>query len=299
MPLLRLTFALLLAGPLSCSMAQDFDAVEIGVAEVAERVYMLTGRGGNIGLVVTDQGAFLIDDQYAPLTDRIVQAIAGVTDQPVRFVLNTHWHGDHTGGNENLGQAGALIIAHDRVRTRLQAGQFMEFFQIEVPPAADGALPVVTFSEEITFHLGGHTIHAFHVAHAHTDGDSIVHLREADVIHTGDIVFYGMYPFIDAGSGGSLDGMIEAVERILRLAGPDTRIISGHGPVIDRDQLGEYHRMLRTVRQRLDEAIARGMNLEAIQAATITAEFDEAWGGGFISSERWVEMLYRARSPRN
>jgi glyoxylase-like metal-dependent hydrolase (beta-lactamase superfamily II) len=279
------------AGP---AAAQDFSAVEIRSTEVAEGVYALQGAGGNLGLVVGEQGAFLVDDQYAPLTERIQAAVAALTDRPIRFVLNTHWHGDHTGGNENLAEAGALIVAHDNVRQRLSAGQFMAFFEREVPPAPDGALPVVTFNDRVTFHLGGHTVDAIHLPHAHTDGDAIVHLREADVIHAGDIVFYGMYPFIDYGSGGRLDGMVAAVDQMLGLAGPGTRIIAGHGgPVIGRDELVRYRDMLATVHERLRAHLDAGLDLDAIQAEAPTADFDEFWGGGFIGPERFVEMNVR------
>src|SRR6056297_46420 len=234
--------------------AQDFSEVQIRTTEVADGVYALQGAGGNIGLVVGGDGAFLIDDQYAPLTEKIQAAVAEVTDQPIRFVLNTHWHGDHTGGNENLAENGTIVVAHDNVRKRMAAGQMMEFFDRKVPPAPEAALPEVTFNDSITFHLGPHTVHAVHVSGAHTDGDSIVHLAEADVIHGGDIVFYGMYPFIDYGSGGSLAGMIEATDSVLALADDETAIITGHGgPVIDRFQLQEYRDMLASVHGRLVE----------------------------------------------
>jgi len=286
-----LAAALLFAAP--GAAAQSMDEVEIGVESINDGVHMLAGRGGNIGLVVTEDGAFLIDDQYAPLTDRILAAVGSVTDQPVKFVFNTHWHGDHTGGNENLAEKGSLVVAHDNVRERMSTEQVMEFFGRTTPASPDAALPVVTFNDEVTFHLGGHTINAFHVPHAHTDGDSVVHLPEANVIHAGDTVFYGLYPFVDVDSGGSLAGMISAVERIAEMADENTTIIPGHGPIIDREQLLGYHQMLVTVRRRLDAAIDAGRSLEDIQAAGITAEFDEQWGGGFIPPDRWVELLYR------
>lgn len=273
--------------------SQSMDDVEIGVSPVADGVYALTGRGGNIGLVVTEDGSFLIDDQYAPLTDRILAAVRSVTDQPVKFVLNTHWHGDHTGGNENLAGQGTLVVAHDNVRERMSSEQVSEFFGRTTPPSADGALPVMTFDSTVTFHLGDQTVHAFHLPHAHTDGDSVVHLPDANVIHTGDIVFYGLYPFVDVDSGGSLAGMIAAVEQIAELADGDTAIITGHGPVIDREQLLGYHEMLKTVHERLADAIAQGQSLEDIKAVGITAEYDETWGDGFIPTDRWIELLYR------
>jgi len=283
--------ALLLAA--SALPAQDFSDVEIGTEAVRDGVHVLTGAGGNIGLVVGERGAFLVDDQYAPLTERIQAAVSEITDRPIRFVLNTHWHGDHTGGNENLADDGALVIAHDNVRKRMSEGQFMAFFEREVPPAPADALPVVTFDDGIRFHLGGHTVHAIHVPGAHTDGDAIVHLVEADVIHAGDIVFYGMYPFIDYGSGGSLGGMIEAVDVILDLAGDETAVIAGHGgPVIDREQLAGYRDLLADVHRELIEMIVDGATLEEVLAAGITADYDDAWGGGFIDPDTWVEMNY-------
>lgn len=290
---LRLTalLALMMAPAL---WAQDFSSVEINATEVRDGVWALQGAGGNIGLVVGDDAAFVIDDQYAPLTDKILAAIGEITDLPVKFVFNTHWHGDHTGGNENMAEAGALLVAHDNVRKRMSEGQFMEFFQNEVPPSPDGALPVVTFNDRITFHLGGHTVEAIHVDNAHTDGDAIVQLSEANVIHGGDIVFFGLYPFIDYGSGGSLDGMIEATDRILALANDDTRIIAGHGgPVIDVEQLRSYREMLATVHDRLKALIDAAKSLEEVQAAKPTRGFDEFWGQGFIKPEQWVELNYR------
>ena len=294
----RILLTLSIAGLLAVApaFAQDMEDVEIGVERVADGIHMLTGRGGNIGLIHGDDGAFMIDDQYAPLTDRIRAAVAKVHDGDIRFVFNTHWHGDHTGGNENMAESGSLIVAHDNVRRRLAAGQFMEAFDREVPPAPEAALPVVTFSDEVTFHINDQTVHAFHVARAHTDGDAVVHFREANVIHTGDIVFNGFYPFIDTGSGGSIDGMIDGVERILDLADDDTRIIPGHGPLADRDRLEEYLEMLSTVRDRVAAAIERGRSLEEIVAGKPTAEYDEEWGDGFIPPDRWVGMIHGSLS---
>ncbi|MDT8320551.1 MAG: MBL fold metallo-hydrolase [Xanthomonadales bacterium] len=284
----------LAAAVVTSAYAQDFSSVEIRSTKVSEGLYALQGAGGNLGLVVGSNGVFLVDDQYAPLTDRVLAAIAEITDRPLRFVFNTHWHGDHTGGNENMNKAGALIVAHDNVRKRMSAGQFMEFFDNEVPPAAAGALPVVTFNDRVRFHLGGHTVTAIHLPNAHTDGDAIVHLEEANAIHTGDIVFYGLYPFIDYASGGSLAGMIAATDRVLELADAETSIITGHGgPVIDRAQLQDYRNMLATVHQRLETLIGQGMTLEQLQAAGITKEFDAAWGQGFIEPAQWVELNYK------
>lgn len=288
--------AALLALP---AAAQDVSKIEVESTRVAEGVYALKGAGGNLGLVVGRHGAFLIDDQYAPMVPKIRSAVAGLTDQPVRFVLNTHWHGDHTGGNEAMAEAGSLVVAHDNVRKRMSTDQFIAAFDRQVPASPEAALPVVTFNDRSSFHLGGHTVHAIHIPAAHTDGDAVVHLVEADVIHTGDIVFYGLYPVVDYSSGGSLRGMADATEKLLEMAGPDTRFIPGHGPVVvGRKELQEYLHMLRTVHARLALMIAEGKSLEEVQAAKPTAEFDAAWGQGFMKPERWVEINYKGMTSR-
>ena len=281
----------LLSAPLA---AQDFSKVEVSATPVAEGVYSIQGAGGNVGLVVGRNGAFMIDDQYAPLAPKIKAAVEGVTDQPVRFVLNTHWHGDHTGGNEAFAASGTLVVAHDNVRKRMSTDQFVAAFNREVPASPEPALPVVTFNDRTSFHMGGHTVHAIHIPDAHTDGDAVVHLVEADIIHTGDIVFYGVYPVVDYSSGGSLAGMAAATERLLAMAGPETRFIPGHGPaVVGRKQLEDYLDMLRTVHDRLETLIAEGKTLEQVLAAKPTADFDEAWGQGFMKPARWIEINYQ------
>ena len=208
---LAYSVVLLLSGS-AASAQQDFSKVEVTSEKIAEGVYMLKGAGGNIGLSVGADTAFLIDDQYAPLTPKVKAAVAALTSKPVRFVLNTHWHGDHTGGNKDLGESGTLIVAHENVRKRMSTDQFVEAFGMKEPAADPAALPVVTFTDAVTFHLNGGEIYAFHVAPAHTDGDSIVQFRKANVIHGGDTFFNGMYPFIDLSSGGSVNGMIAAAE---------------------------------------------------------------------------------------
>lgn len=271
---------------------EALEEVTVTATPVAGCVWMLEGRGGNIGLCAGDDGAFLVDDQYAPLTPAIVEAVAGVHPGPVRFVLNTHWHGDHTGGNENLGRAGAVIVAHDNVRERMSTDQFMAFMDREVPASPPGALPVVTFDSEVTFHVNGETVQAFHVPAAHTDGDTIVHFEKANVVHMGDVVFYGIYPFIDTGSGGSVRGVIAALDRVLPLMDEDTRVIAGHGGPTDRAGILSYREMLQTVSARIESMIAEGQSLEAVQAAAPTADYDPRWGGGFIRPDRFVAMLY-------
>jgi glyoxylase-like metal-dependent hydrolase (beta-lactamase superfamily II) len=276
--------------------AQDWDAVQIEAQEVAEGVYMLTGRGGNLGLFVGEDGVFLIDDQYAPLTDKILAAIEQITSEPVRFVLNTHWHGDHTGGNENLGDAGALLVAHENVRARLSVDQVLERVGrpvSEQPAAPEGALPVVTFTEDVTFHLNGDELHAFHVEHAHTDGDAIVHFRNANVVHMGDTFFLGRFPFIDTATGGSIDGLIAAAGKALAVMDADTRIIPGHGRLGTREDLRGYRDHLKAMRDRVAGMMAAGSSLDEIQAARPTADYaarwqlDEAAERGFTATLYW------------
>ena len=281
----------LLAGPLQAQ--QDFSKVEVTSEKVAEGVYMLKGAGGNIGVSVGPDGVFLIDDQYAPLTPKIRAAVTALSDKPIRFVLNTHWHGDHTGGNENFGQTGVLIVAHENVRKRMSTEQFMEAFGNKVPAAPAAALPVVSFTDAVTFHLSGEEIHGFHVSPAHTDGDSVVHFRKANVLHGGDTFFNGMYPFIDLSSGGSVSGVVGAADLLLALAGEGAKIIPGHGPLATRADLQAYRDMVATISGRVAAQVKAGKTLEQVTAAAPTAEFDAKWGQGFMKAAPFVAIVYK------
>ena len=282
---------LLLAATPARAQQSDDSQVEIKTTHIRGGVYMLLGAGGNMGLSVGEDGAFLIDDQFAPLTERILAAVAEVSEQPVKFLVNTHWHGDHTGGNENLGKRGVLIFAHDNVRERLSKDQVMEAFDRNVKAAPEAARPVVTFSRDLTFHWNGDVIHLFHVDHAHTDGDSIIHFKKANVIHTGDCFFNGMYPFIDPSSGGEIGGVIAATEKILAITDSDTRIIPGHGPLAGTTELQEFHDMLVVVNDRIRKLLAEGKTRDEIVAARPTLDLDEKWGGGFMQPDRWVGIV--------
>ena len=266
--------------------------VTITPVPVTEQIYMIVGQGGNIGLFTGGDGTFLIDDQFAPLTEKIIAAIKSVGGQYPKFLINTHYHGDHTGGNEKLGQGGTLIFSHDNVRDRLNEGSFIEEFNMKQAALAREGLPVVTFSGDISFHLNGDTIHAIHVPHAHTDGDSIIYFKTANVIHTGDIFFNGFYPFIDVNHGGSLKGMIKAVDEILSLADDNTKIIAGHGPLGDKEQLARYRQMLETSYLRMGKLKADGKTVQEAIAAKPLADLETEWGDGLFKSDRWIEIIY-------
>jgi glyoxylase-like metal-dependent hydrolase (beta-lactamase superfamily II) len=288
----RLAAALALVAAPALAQQQDFSKVEIKSEKVAEGVYMLTGAGGNIGLSVGPNGTYVIDDQYAPLTERILAAIRAITPDPVRFVVNTHWHGDHTGGNENMGRAGALLVAHENVRRRMSAEQFNATFDRKTPPAPPGALPVVTFTESVTFHWNGDDIRVTHVAPAHTDGDSFVHFARADVVHMGDLFFNGGYPYIDTSSGGRIDGVIAAAKQVLAATGEKTRYIPGHGPLATRADLESYRDALETLRDRIARLKAEGKSRDEVIAAKPTADHDAKWGTGFMKGDTFTGLAY-------
>jgi cyclase len=281
----------LVAAP-ALAQQQDFSKVEIKPEKVAEGIYMLAGAGGNIGLSVGRNGTYVIDDQYAPLTDKILAAIRAITPDPVRFVVNTHWHGDHTGGNENMGKAGALLVAHENVRRRMSAEQFNATFNRTTPASPEGALPVVTFTEAVTFHWNGDEIRVSHVPPAHTDGDSIVHFVKADVVHMGDLFFNGGFPFIDTSSGGKVDGVIGAADRVLAAIGDKTRVIPGHGPLATRADLQSYRDTLKTLRDRIAKLKAEGRSRDEVIAAKPTADHDAKWGTGFMKGDVFTGLVY-------
>ncbi len=289
---------LLIAAGAAGAQGRDWSKVEIGTHKLADGIYMLTGAGGNVGVSVGEDGIVLIDDQYAPITPKIQAALAALSDKPARFVINTHWHGDHTGGNENFGKAGAIIVAHDNVRRRLEAGKLAELGGEGTPPAPKAALPVVTFTADVTIHSNGQELQVTHMARSHTDGDSVIEFVEANVIHMGDIFFNGFYPFIDVDSGGSVDGVIATADRVLAMVDENTKIVPGHGKLASRADLQRYREMLAAIRVNVSKLIAEGKTLEETVAAAPTKDFDPAWGTGGRTPEQITAAIYNSLKPK-
>jgi glyoxylase-like metal-dependent hydrolase (beta-lactamase superfamily II) len=281
--LLFAPLALLAHGALAQGQ-QDFSAVQVTAHQVAGNIYYLEGAGGNVGISIGDDGVVMIDDQFAPLTEKLVAAIRTLSQGPIRFVINTHIHGDHTGGNENLGKMGIPIVAHDNVAVRLAKGVNGG------PPAPPEARPVVTYADSVTLHLNGDTVRVVKVPAAHTDGDSIIHFVNANVIHAGDVFRTTGYPGVDAGNGGTVKGTLETMQILIDMAGPDTKIIPGHGMVSDRAALIEFRDMVAEVQKRISDLIRQGMTLEQVVAAKPTADLDARWG----SFERFLPGFYNA-----
>lgn len=276
----------------SFAQQQDLSRVEITTTKLGDGLYLLTGVGGNMGLSVGEDGALLVDDELGELAPKILKAIGALTPHPVRFVINTHWHFDHTGANQAMAEAGALLIAQDNVRNRMGSEQVVEVIDRRVPPSPQKALPVLTYDGSITFHMNGEEIQAFHPAPAHTDGDTFVRFKKANVIQCGDLYFNGAYPMIDVSAGGSITGMIAAVDRILALADNDTKIIPGHGPLGDKKSLASFREMLVQVRERVLPLVRSGKTMEEVLAAAPTKDFDAQWGKGFMNPVLFTKVVY-------
>ena len=275
--------ALFLAGPV---LAQDVSKVEIKTEQVAPRVAVLFGAGGNIGVSYGEDGTILIDDQFAPLTAKIKTAVAALGAQPVKFLVNTHWHYDHTGGNENLGKNGVLIMAHDNVRVRMATGQG------DQKPAVKAALPVVTYADGLKLHLNGEEVRVVHMPAGHTDGDSIVHWTKSNVIHMGDLFFWKMsFPFVDASSGGNVRGVVAAADKALAIADDQTKIIPGHGPVATKADLQQYRDMVAQIIGKVEAGIKAGKTLAQIKAER-PADGYGVKADGFITADKFVETVY-------
>jgi glyoxylase-like metal-dependent hydrolase (beta-lactamase superfamily II) len=252
---------------------------------------MLRGAGGNIGVSAGEDGILMIDTQFAELMEKIKSAIAEINRGPIRIVLNTHWHYDHTYGNEPLGKSGALIMAHENSRMRMTSEQYFPDFDMNIPVFPEAALPIVTFNDSLTLHFNGDEIQVTHIENAHSDGDIVIYFRKANVMHTGDIYFSVLYPFIDVSHGGSIDGMIAAADRILSMIDDNTKVIPGHGPLSNREGLMKYRDMLITLRDRIKTQIDEGKTLEEVIASKPTADFDKIKAQS-VPPETFVKIIY-------
>ncbi|HXV63076.1 MAG TPA: MBL fold metallo-hydrolase [Vicinamibacteria bacterium] len=264
------------------AFAQDFSDVEIKIHPVAGQVYYLEGQGGNIGLFIGNDGVFLIDDQYAPLTEKIVAAIRTLSDEPIRFLINTHMHPDHTGGNENFGKMGTLIFGHDNVRHQMQVAGYKE------------APPLVTYGEDMSFHINGETVYVFKTPDAHTNGDSYILFRGSNVVHTGDIYRTTSYPYVDTANGGSFLGTIKALDLLIEISDANTKIIPGHGVISNVAEVRAWRDMLLVIRDRVKSSIEAGKSLEETQGAGLTKEYDARWESGrrIGSAATLIEAAY-------
>lgn len=265
--------------------------------ELSDGLYMFEGQlfegregfaGGNFALLTGSDGIILIDDAIEPMAGKVIEAVEAQTNRPVDFLINTHVHGDHIGGNAALHETGATIITHDNIRQRMLADG-----------AATDALPVITFSDNVTFHLNGHTAYVFHIPNAHTDGDAVIHFPEVNVIAAGDILFNGMFPYIDLDGGGSVPGFIAALEQLLSMSDANTKIISGHGPLASKSDLQAARDMLVDALARVKMLVDAGKSEDEILAENPLASYDDGWSWFFISAETMTKALYRSLTEKN
>jgi cyclase len=266
--------------------------------KLTDTLYLLEGAGGNVAVFVWDGGVLLVDDKVAPVSREVKAAVAAITPKPIRFVVNSHWHRDHSGGNEALATDGAVVVAHENVRKRMSVEGFIEVFGRKVPASPPQALPIVTFTRDVTFHLGEEEISVTHVAAAHTDGDSFVRFRTANVLHMGDCFLNKSFPVIDFSNGGTFTGTIAAADTALGMLDARSRIIPGHGDIATGKDLREWREMLVTINERVKKSVAAGMSLEQVKAQRPTREWDGRFPKSFVTSEHVVEEAYRGATLR-
>ena len=272
--------------------AQRFDNVKIISEQVTEQFYLLRGSGGNIGLFIGEETSLMIDAQFAPLSEKIMTKIDELTKIRPDYLLNTHWHGDHTGGNGNFAEMGLVICAHENVRERLSSDQMIKAFNRKVEASEENYWPTVTFSESMTLHIEDETILFFHHHSGHTDGDGLVYFLKNNVIHMGDVFFQGKYPYIDLSTGGSVDGLISTVNEVLFVINDETKVVPGHGKLADKAGLTSYREVLIECKRRVADAIAKGMSFEEIQSSDLLSDYNEQYGTGFIKPDAFVNTLY-------
>src|SRR5687767_11666148 len=289
---LLLLLVILISAATTPVYAQDFSKVEITTTKVAGNVHMLQGAGGNIGVSVGTDGILIVDDQFAPLADKIKAALKTLGEGKLKFVLNTHWHGDHTGGNALFGPE-APIIAHDNVRRRLATEQKSEIFKRTTPASPKEALPVITFDKSLSVHFNGEEIKVLHFPQGHTDGDSVIFFTTSNVVHMGDDFFVGRFPFVDLDSGGSVPGLTKNIGDIIPKLAADVKIIPGHGPLSTVEDLKQYHNMLKETTAIVQGKMKAGKTLEQIKVDGLPAEWT-SWGSGFIKTDIWLETIHRS-----
>lgn len=268
---------------------KNVDEIEFREVVVTENISMLQGKGGNVGLLKGSDGLLLIDDDYKVNVGALEKSLDKFEGKAA-FIINTHWHGDHTGGNEHLGEY-ATIVAHDNVRKRLNSHQEIKFFGMKMEPSPKSALPVVTYDRSLTIHFNGESLNVVHYPNGHTDGDSIVLIQPANVVHMGDHFFAGRFPFVDLESGGDVKGMAKNIELIVGQLNAEVKVIPGHGPLSNLDDLKGYHQMLVETTKIIQAAIDQGLTLEAIQKQGLPAKW-KSWGAGFIKQDTWIKTVY-------
>lgn len=286
------TLVLILASPVVLfAHKSEQHEVKIESMQVADQIYMLIGQGGNIGLAINENYTLLIDDQFAPLSQSIQEVIAELTDKPITYLLNTHFHFDHTDGNENFSDSVTVIVAHENVRTKLQSGAVIEAFGKTMEPYPESALPALTYSEKLSIYQGNEEIELLHFANAHTDGDTVVHFKDSNVVHAGDILFSKMYPFIDTRNGGDVHGFIAAQEAVLSLVDDQTKIIPGHGPLSNKASMEQDLAMLKKIVAVVEEELANGKTPEQIAMHPNVQEYDASHGQGFFDTITFIKLL--------
>jgi cyclase len=292
MRLLVAALAAVAAAPAN-AQAPDPAKVEFRSEKLTDNLFALFGAGGNLAVLTGPDGALVVDSELVELSPKLRAAVTLVSEKPARFLINTHFHFDHAGGNTTLGRGGTVIVAHENVRKHLMTRQVIDVgVEIITEPTAAEGLPVVTFEDGVRFHLNGEEVSAIHVANAHTDSDAFVFFEKANVLHTGDLFMSLGYPFVDAGNGGSSAGLIAAHARAIALCNAQTRIIPGHGAVVGKAELQTYHDMLVEVRRRVADLVKKGRSLEQVKAAATTKEYDERWGKGFVTPDLFVQRLF-------
>ncbi|HKI48541.1 MAG TPA: MBL fold metallo-hydrolase [Desulfobacteria bacterium] len=279
--------------------AQGQTQVQVGIEQLAENLYMLqdSKRMGNTVLLTGEDGVLMVDTKGGESVPKLFTKIAELGQKPIRFVITTHWHYDHVGGNETVAKTGATIIAHENVRKQMGMAHNMKMLKVKVPPAPETVKPLLTYTKKVTLHINGEDVSVFHVAPGHTDGDSVVYFPNANVIHMGDLYFEGFYPYIGIYSGGSIDGMIKVIHEILPMIDEKTKVVPGHGPLSNKARLKEYLSMLTAIRDNVNRLMKEGKTMEQVVAAKPTQAFDEKWGKGFLPPDRFAVLVYMDLSP--